>query len=419
MLWVGIKDGRRVVLKGLPDALRHHPDEKARLRKEYLLGLSVDHPGVVKVYGFTEYPQFGPVLEMEYIDGVTLGRYLQPDIRENKNTRNHAFPSLTERRRIAYEIADAVASIHEAGIVHRDLKPDNILITRKGGRVKIIDFGNGDSASHVIFKLARSTKQYGAPEMQDASKGNAACDVYSFGVILDELLPERKYRSLRKACKIPDPIQRPPMKEVARRLEREFSPLHHMLPGILSLSVFLLFIAVAILFLRKTEDGHDAGVLDIPYPVSDSAHINGETPSANAISDPASPEVIEATDLISANRKDSIADNVKLQEKSHPVSPEKKAKGSPEEIENYYMDEFNAVVTEIGPVPRDMQSDGEDVCINRDVLRGKRYDEALKISKNLTVDLKKAGVDSIVVSGYVRRFWNHYKRQVQKIDGYR
>ncbi|MBD5212434.1 MAG: phosphotransferase [Bacteroidales bacterium] len=47
-----------------------------------------------------------------------------------------------ERLRIAGEIATALASVHEAGIAHRDLKPDNVMITRRGSKVKIIDFDN-------------------------------------------------------------------------------------------------------------------------------------------------------------------------------------------------------------------------------------------------------------------------------------
>lgn len=52
VLWLTVREGRRFILKGLPKALRSHQEEIARLRKEYSLGLRINHPGMAGVYGF-------------------------------------------------------------------------------------------------------------------------------------------------------------------------------------------------------------------------------------------------------------------------------------------------------------------------------------------------------------------------------
>ncbi|MDE6484413.1 MAG: protein kinase [Duncaniella sp.] len=210
MIWLTVRDGRKVVLKGLPEHLRSHPEEVASLRKEYLLGLRIEAEGVVRVYGFGEHPQLGPVIEMEYVDGSPL--FLL------------GHRGLSERREIARKIAAALVAVHRAGISHRDIKPDNILIRSSDSQPKIIDFGHGDAGEFVIYKNSAATELYGAPEQQAPSLGGMAADVYSFGKVLDELLPESGYRRLRNACKAHDPARRPDMEQVVRRLEKAAAP---------------------------------------------------------------------------------------------------------------------------------------------------------------------------------------------------
>ena len=76
VLWLAVRDGRRVVYKGLTDNLRNHPEEIASLRKEYSLGVRLDCEGVVRFYSFELHPHFGPIIVMEYVDGYTLQEYL-------------------------------------------------------------------------------------------------------------------------------------------------------------------------------------------------------------------------------------------------------------------------------------------------------------------------------------------------------
>ncbi|MDE6341155.1 MAG: serine/threonine protein kinase [Muribaculaceae bacterium] len=207
VLWLTVREGRRFILKGLPEALRPHPEEVARLRKEYSLGMRISHPGVAGVYGFENFPETGPVIVMEYVDGITLDQFLTT----GKNL------DIKLRAGIARQIADALAYMHSLGVSHRDLKPDNIVITRRN-EAKIIDIGLGDSEDSVIYKQSLATDQFGAPEQHSPCIGDSRADVYSFGRLLELLLPEKKFRKLRAACLKDDPAGRISMREAEEML---------------------------------------------------------------------------------------------------------------------------------------------------------------------------------------------------------
>ncbi|MBD5296407.1 MAG: protein kinase [Bacteroides sp.] len=213
MLWIAVRDGRRVVYKGLPENMRGRIEETSALRKEYLLGLKVDNEGVVRYYGFEQHPMLGPVIVMEYVDGIGLNLFLNPNANNNLDT-----PDLPRRQKIALGIAMAISALHHAGVAHRDLKPDNILIRSKDDCPKIIDFSHGDSDDFVMYKKSLATDIYGAPEQQVPSEGGKASDIYSFGRILDMLLPEPRFKRLRESCKAAEAADRPDIDKVVRQL---------------------------------------------------------------------------------------------------------------------------------------------------------------------------------------------------------
>ena len=213
VLWLTVREGRRFILKGLPEALRHHPEETARLRKEYSLGLRLNHAGIAGTYGFETNPTVGPVIVMEYVDGTSLHEFLQ----KNKNV------PLKVRADIARQIAGALAYMHSLGISHRDLKSDNIMITRRN-EAKIIDIGLGDSEDSVVYKQSLGTAQFGAPEQQKPYVGDSRADVYSFGKILEMLLPERKFSKLRKGCLKENLDKRLTMQNAVEMLDSEHKP---------------------------------------------------------------------------------------------------------------------------------------------------------------------------------------------------
>ncbi len=272
LLWLTVREGRRFILKGLPEALRSHPEETARLRKEYSLGLRISHPGIAGIYGFETHPTVGPVIVMEYIDGITLGDYLW---------KNKSIPQ-KDRVGIARQIADALAYMHSMGVSHRDLKPDNILVTRRN-EAKIIDIGLGDSEDSVIYKQSLGTDEFGAPEQQKPYVGDSRSDVYSFGRILDMLLPERKFRKLRKGCLKENPAKRLTMQDAVEMLDSEHKPRKRSFwwwVGTFYGVMLVLGLVIGLFeeLTGKKPDRHTPG--DDPYMVSTADTVAGSTVSA-------------------------------------------------------------------------------------------------------------------------------------------
>ena len=104
--------------------------------------------------------------------------------------------------------------LHTRQVVHRDLKPSNILITADGHSVKLIDFGVSDTASHAIFKGPAGTRKYAAPEMLNGGAIDARTDLYSLGVIAEEMNqalphPDRRLHTIASRCIQSNPNDRP------------------------------------------------------------------------------------------------------------------------------------------------------------------------------------------------------------------
>lgn len=167
--------GRWYMLKGLNGEYAGRAVFVELLRKEFELGISLDHPNVIRTIGKEHDPRVGDCIVLEYVDGVTLKQWLDTK------------PSKGERRRVILEILGAMSYFHTKGIIHRDLKPSNILITRNGGNVKVIDFGLSDSDEYAILKQPSGSVKYSAPEQ---SEGDVAvdlrADIYAFGAMLPE-----------------------------------------------------------------------------------------------------------------------------------------------------------------------------------------------------------------------------------------
>ncbi len=187
--------GRWFLLKYLKPEYRGQTVYQQMLRKEFEILMSLLHPSVLQVVGMEDIvmPDHSKVtcLITEWIDGITLKEYLATD------------SSKQERSKIALEIAEALAYVHSQQIAHRDLKPSNIMVTHNGHNAKIIDFGLADTDAHAILKQPAGTVQYMAPEQMQSSVSDCRNDIYSFGLILEELQLGRAYQGIIRKCLLP------------------------------------------------------------------------------------------------------------------------------------------------------------------------------------------------------------------------
>lgn len=167
-LYTASRYGKRYVLKGLSADSQSLTDMQLLQQKEFSLGIMLSHPNIAETYSLEEVADCGRCIVMEYVDGITLAEWLATN------------PSHSARQRAMLQLLDALEYIHSLQLVHHDLKSSNILITRNGQNVKLIDFG--------LSELDTTNPQ-----------NDIQHDIQKFGEILQLLFPSR-YKRLRQQC---------------------------------------------------------------------------------------------------------------------------------------------------------------------------------------------------------------------------
>jgi serine/threonine-protein kinase len=177
--------GRDVAVKVLAEAFARDADRMARFEREAKVLASLNHPNIATIHGVEEH-----ALVMELVEGESPKGPMPFD----------------EAWKIAMQIADALEYAHEKGVIHRDLKPANVRVTPEGV-VKLLDFGlakafsdtpdaaGGDPANSPTMTLGATTAgaimgtaAYMAPEQAKGKRVDKRADIWSWGVVLYELL---------------------------------------------------------------------------------------------------------------------------------------------------------------------------------------------------------------------------------------
>ena len=208
---------RKVAIKVLPEELTRDPDRRRRFVQEARAAAGVEHPHIAAVYDIDEFDG-RTFMAMEYVRGQSLRdaisvRRLTP----------------TQAVELAIQVADGLAKVHERGIVHRDLKPENVIVSEEG-YAKIIDFGLAklleplfstavessrmvtETRFHTTAGQILGTVAYMSPEQAQGLEVDARSDIFSFGVMLYEMLSGK------------DPFKRPSAVETLSAILRDTPP---------------------------------------------------------------------------------------------------------------------------------------------------------------------------------------------------
>jgi tetratricopeptide (TPR) repeat protein/predicted Ser/Thr protein kinase len=217
---------RQVALKVLPEDLTSDPERRRRFVQEARAAAAIDHPHIAAVYGIEEVDG-RIVIAMEYVRGQSLRTVITV-------RRLELAPAIE----LALQIAEALCKAHERGVVHRDLKPENIMVS-EDGYAKIIDFGlakllerglaplNTTTAAGPPSEATRTreltrdgqilgTLAYMSPEQARAQPVDARSDIFSFGVVLYEMLSGE------------DPFKRPTALDTLTAIVHDEAPPLHL-----------------------------------------------------------------------------------------------------------------------------------------------------------------------------------------------
>jgi tetratricopeptide (TPR) repeat protein/TolB-like protein/predicted Ser/Thr protein kinase len=173
---------RTVALKFLPPHLLCDPEARARFEHEAKAASALNHPNIATIYEIDEV-EGRCFIAMEHLDGGSLKSLLK-----TKDL------SIKEVLGLALQVGEGLNAAHESGVVHRDIKPDNIMLSGKG-LAKIMDFGLAKlkGVSRVTKAgTTLGTLQYMSPEQARGAGVDRRSDIFSFGVILYEMIAGRR-----------------------------------------------------------------------------------------------------------------------------------------------------------------------------------------------------------------------------------
>ncbi len=206
-VYVGVDEtlGRRVAVKAVHADRRMDAHAKTRFLREARILSQLEHPNICRIYQFIETDE-ADLIVLELVAGRTLREAMRDVL------------SAQQQLDIAEQVARALAAAHSVGVVHRDLKPENIMVAEDGS-IKVLDFGLARTAAAnspaehdrrqvLSFEAPvrasaevgatltglgtiKGTPRYMSPEQARSEPLTAASDLYSFGLVVYELVSGR------------------------------------------------------------------------------------------------------------------------------------------------------------------------------------------------------------------------------------
>lgn len=182
---------RKVAIKFLPSEIANDERARQRLLREAKTAATLDHPNICSIYDVGQ-EGAASFIVLQYIEGETLAARLR-----------HHRPDVREALSIAEQVADALKQAHARGIIHRDIKPENIMLTHDG-LIKVLDFGlaktvhdpnivDANTATMLSMPgMLVGTVPYMSPEQVRGEELDCRSDIFSFGIVLYELLTGRR-----------------------------------------------------------------------------------------------------------------------------------------------------------------------------------------------------------------------------------
>jgi len=174
---------RKVALKVLHGYYTRDEEFIERFQREARLAAMLNHAHIVTVYDFDRREDGSLFIAMEYVEGRNLRDIIQ-----------RGGMGLREAVCFARQIAEGLDTAHRAGVIHRDIKPENIMVSSTNNEVKLMDFGIASMKdAEGMSRITRTgtivgTPTYMAPERIERGQTDEKTDIYSFGILLYEML---------------------------------------------------------------------------------------------------------------------------------------------------------------------------------------------------------------------------------------
>lgn len=171
--------GRTVAVKILTEEGCANEEIRSRFLQEARLAGNIAHDNIINIYDFGEDAEGRPFMVMEFLKGQDLRQAIK----------NNSTGDTRHKLGIALDIARALEDIHSQNIIHRDIKPDNVHVT-SAGAIKLMDFGisKAQDSTRTTTGVVMGTPYYMAPEQVLGRNITPLVDVYSFGVLMFELM---------------------------------------------------------------------------------------------------------------------------------------------------------------------------------------------------------------------------------------